>query len=172
MLAICHSTFLCAICRNKEAQDELRKKLLAHKEIDAKVRTLREQAQELKGQYDKTEDDLKALQSIGQIIGEVLRQLDDERCEPARCCPLTCLVARPAAAATLHLFSPAGSADVLLVETDGRMTSCWRHALCLGIGLRGCGRSPECSRRLRVPCSHRQGQQRPALRGGLQSQGG
>merc|ERR1712113_1113213 len=29
--------------------------------------------------YDKTEDHLKALQSVGQIIGEVLRQLDDER---------------------------------------------------------------------------------------------
>merc|ERR1711988_308799 len=31
------------------------------------------------GDYDKTEDDLKALQSVGQIIGEVLKQLDDER---------------------------------------------------------------------------------------------
>jgi 26S proteasome regulatory subunit T4 len=31
--------------------------------------------------YDKSEDDLKALQSVGQIIGEVLRQLDDERCK-------------------------------------------------------------------------------------------
>jgi len=30
-------------------------------------------------EYDKTEDDLKALQSVGQIIGELLRQLDDER---------------------------------------------------------------------------------------------
>ena len=30
--------------------------------------------------FDKTEDDLKALQSMGQIIGEVLRQLDDEKC--------------------------------------------------------------------------------------------
>jgi 26S proteasome regulatory subunit T4 len=30
--------------------------------------------------YDKSEDDLKALQSTGQIVGEVLRQLDDERC--------------------------------------------------------------------------------------------
>lgn len=29
--------------------------------------------------YDKTEDDLKALQSVGQIVGEVLKQLDDER---------------------------------------------------------------------------------------------
>merc|ERR1711988_497103 len=31
------------------------------------------------GDYDKTEDDLKALQSVGQIIGEVLKQLDEER---------------------------------------------------------------------------------------------
>ncbi len=51
---------------------------------------------ELRGKYDKTEDDLKvrratggsgasltenqqALQSVGQMIGEVLRQLDEER---------------------------------------------------------------------------------------------
>ena len=34
----------------------------------------------LEKQYDKTEDDLKALQSVGQIIGEVLKQLDEERC--------------------------------------------------------------------------------------------
>ena len=30
-------------------------------------------------QYEQTEDDLRALQSVGQIIGEVLRQLDAER---------------------------------------------------------------------------------------------
>lgn len=30
-------------------------------------------------EYNKTEDDLKALQSVGQIIGDVLRQLDAER---------------------------------------------------------------------------------------------
>lgn len=30
-------------------------------------------------QYNKSEDDIKALQSIGQVIGEVLRRLDDER---------------------------------------------------------------------------------------------
>ena len=34
---------------------------------------------DLNKDYDKTEDDLKALQSVGQIIGELLRQLDDER---------------------------------------------------------------------------------------------
>lgn len=36
---------------------------------------------QLSADYDKTEDDMKALQSVGQIIGEVLKQLDDERCK-------------------------------------------------------------------------------------------
>lgn len=31
--------------------------------------------------YNKSEDDIKALQSVGQVIGEVLKQLDDERCK-------------------------------------------------------------------------------------------
>lgn len=34
--------------------------------------------------YTKTEDDMKALQSVGQIIGEVLKQLDHERCKSRR----------------------------------------------------------------------------------------
>lgn len=65
--------------KREQALSEYRKKLLSHKEVDAKVRKLREEAKELKKDYDKTEDDLKALQSVGQIIGEVLRQLDEER---------------------------------------------------------------------------------------------
>ena len=34
---------------------------------------------DIRKRFDKTEDDLKALQSMGQIIGEVLRQLDEDR---------------------------------------------------------------------------------------------
>jgi len=34
--------------------------------------------------YTKTEDDMKALQSVGQIIGEVLKQLDHERCKSSQ----------------------------------------------------------------------------------------
>lgn len=34
----------------------------------------------LEKDYEKTEDDIKAIQSVGQIIGEVMKQLDDERC--------------------------------------------------------------------------------------------
>ncbi len=66
--------------KREQAISDYRKKLLKHREIDGKVRSLRESVKELKKEYDKTEDDLKALQSVGQIIGEVLRQLDEERC--------------------------------------------------------------------------------------------
>ena len=65
--------------RREAALGEYRKKLVKHKEVDTKVRSLRDAVKELKRDYDKTEDDLKALQSVGQIIGEVLRQLDEER---------------------------------------------------------------------------------------------
>ena len=41
---------------------------------------VRDGKKDLIKQYDRTEEDLKALQSVGQIIGEVLRQLDEERC--------------------------------------------------------------------------------------------
>lgn len=35
----------------------------------------------LEKDYTKTEDDLKAVQSVGQIVAEILKQLDDERCK-------------------------------------------------------------------------------------------
>lgn len=35
---------------------------------------------DLEKQYVKSENDIKALQSVGQIIAEVLKQLDKERC--------------------------------------------------------------------------------------------
>lgn len=41
---------------------------------------MRENLRGAKKEFNKTEDDLKSLQSVGQIIGEVLRPLDNERC--------------------------------------------------------------------------------------------
>ena len=35
---------------------------------------------DLEKTFAKTEEDIKAVQSVGQIIGEVMKQLDDERC--------------------------------------------------------------------------------------------
>jgi 26S proteasome regulatory subunit T4 len=54
---------------------------LEHREWDAKLKNLRMEIKELTKEFDHTEDNIKALQSVGQIIGEVLKQLDDERCE-------------------------------------------------------------------------------------------
>ncbi|CAM9335199.1 unnamed protein product [Chrysoparadoxa australica] len=56
-----------------------RKKVREHRETEARVKNLREEVKGLVAEYEKTEDDLKALQSVGQIIGDVLKQLDDER---------------------------------------------------------------------------------------------
>ncbi|KAK7906818.1 hypothetical protein WMY93_015430 [Mugilogobius chulae] len=40
---------------------------------------VREQLREQTKQYEKSENDLKALQSVGQIVGEVLKQLTEEK---------------------------------------------------------------------------------------------
>ncbi|KAJ6986301.1 hypothetical protein NC653_024020 [Populus alba x Populus x berolinensis] len=65
--------------RRRTAIAEYRKKLLNHKELESRVRTVRENLRAAKKEFAKTEDDLKSLQSVGQIIGEVLRPLDNER---------------------------------------------------------------------------------------------
>lgn len=77
---------------------EYRKKINEHRQVEAKLKeglfrsvTLhffskfffclaREQLKELNKQYEKSENDLKALQSVGQIVGEVLKQLTDDNC--------------------------------------------------------------------------------------------
>lgn len=45
-----------------------------------KLYTVKENLRGAKKEYNKTEGDLKSLQCVGQIIGEVLRPLDNERC--------------------------------------------------------------------------------------------
>ena len=64
--------------RERILQD-YRKKLLEHKELEARLKEMREQSKELTKQCDKSENDLKALQSVGQIVGEVLKQLTEEK---------------------------------------------------------------------------------------------
>lgn len=66
------------VAREKILQD-YRKKLLEHKELEARLKEMREQLKELTKQYDKSENDLKALQSVGQIVGEVLKQLTEDK---------------------------------------------------------------------------------------------
>lgn len=58
---------------------DYRKKLTEHREVEARLKQVREQLKELTNDYDKSENNLKALQSVGQIVGEVLKQLTEEK---------------------------------------------------------------------------------------------
>jgi len=62
-----------------EALNQFKIKLLEHKEMDAKLKAIRKDIKDLSKDFDHTEENIKALQSVGQIIGEVLKQLDEER---------------------------------------------------------------------------------------------
>jgi 26S proteasome regulatory subunit T4 len=63
------------------ALQSFKTKLLESREWEAKLKALRLEIKGLQKDFDHTEDNIKALQSVGQIIGEVLKQLDDERCQ-------------------------------------------------------------------------------------------
>ena len=65
----------------EHALQALRAKLIESREWEAKLKALRLDIKGLQKEYDQTEESIKALQSVGQIIGEVLKQLDDERCK-------------------------------------------------------------------------------------------
>ncbi|KAJ2317842.1 26S proteasome subunit rpt4, partial [Coemansia sp. RSA 2681] len=56
-----------------------RRTIVDHSEWDEKVKEARLGVKRLETDYEKSEDDLKALQSAGQIIGEVFKQLDEDR---------------------------------------------------------------------------------------------
>jgi len=63
----------------QKALTDYRKKLMEHREVEARLKEMREQGKQLQKDYDKSEDDLKALQSVGQIVGEVLKQLTEDK---------------------------------------------------------------------------------------------
>jgi len=56
-----------------------RTRLLEKREAEAKIAAARQELANLDVKYERTEDHLKALQSVGQFIGEFLRKLDEER---------------------------------------------------------------------------------------------
>ena len=66
----------------EQALEDYKNKLLESREWEAKLKALRGEIKGLQRDFDVSEDNIKALQSVGQIIGEVLKQLDEERCEP------------------------------------------------------------------------------------------
>ncbi|KAG8873501.1 26S proteasome subunit rpt4 [Tulasnella sp. 331] len=65
--------------RKIDALTNYRKKMGEHERMSEQLKNLRFSIKDLDKDYIKTEEDIKAVQSVGQIIGEVLKQLDDER---------------------------------------------------------------------------------------------
>ena len=66
------------------ALQEYKGKLLETRAMEAKLRAARLEIRTLQKTFDVSEQNIQALQSVGQIIGEVLKQLDEERCTFAR----------------------------------------------------------------------------------------
>ncbi|KAF8869568.1 P-loop containing nucleoside triphosphate hydrolase protein [Gymnopilus junonius] len=65
--------------RRKDTLKAYREKLRSHEASSENLKNLRFSLKDLEKAYEKTEDDIKAVQSVGQIIGEVMKQLDSDR---------------------------------------------------------------------------------------------
>ncbi|MCO5549513.1 hypothetical protein L7F22_002985 [Adiantum nelumboides] len=65
--------------RRTAALEAYKKALKNHEDLSTGLKKLRFGLKDLDHDFNKTEDDIRALQSVGQIIGEVLKQLDEER---------------------------------------------------------------------------------------------
>jgi len=63
----------------EQVLEQYRAKVREHREMEARLKRMRDDTKTLVARYQKTEDDLSALQSVGQIIGDVLKMLDDDR---------------------------------------------------------------------------------------------
>merc|ERR1712038_1875301 len=63
----------------EQVLEQYRAKIREHRETETRLKKMREDVKGLVARYQKTEDDLSALQSVGQIIGDVLKRLDAER---------------------------------------------------------------------------------------------
>lgn len=91
-----------------EALQQYKNKLIESREWEAKLKNLRMDIKGLQRDFEVTEDNIKALQSVGQIIGEVLKQLDEERCKQHPC------VCQPPANCQQSLSKPHPVHDMLL----------------------------------------------------------
>ncbi|KAL0209591.1 hypothetical protein RCL1_008429 [Eukaryota sp. TZLM3-RCL] len=61
------------------AAQQLLKAVTDHATIREQLKTTQEKFDKIKTYYDRSEDHLKALQCCGQLIGELLRQIDEDR---------------------------------------------------------------------------------------------
>jgi 26S proteasome regulatory subunit T4 len=58
---------------------DYRNKVKEHQNTEAALKKMRQDVKQLYVDYNRTEDDLKAIQSVGMLIGDVLKRMDDDR---------------------------------------------------------------------------------------------
>ncbi|CDO93150.1 unnamed protein product [Kluyveromyces dobzhanskii CBS 2104] len=63
----------------EKAMLHFKKRLMEHRRYDGMLKQRRETIRVLETEYERTEQDIKALQSIGQLIGEVMKELSEEK---------------------------------------------------------------------------------------------
>ena len=63
----------------EKAMQHFKKRLMEHRRYDDMLKQRRETIRVLEAEYERTEQDIKALQSIGQLIGEVMKELSEEK---------------------------------------------------------------------------------------------
>uniref|UniRef100_A0A1I7Z3T9 AAA domain-containing protein n=1 Tax=Steinernema glaseri TaxID=37863 RepID=A0A1I7Z3T9_9BILA len=56
-----------------------RRKLVDYRDVEQRLKELRKKEAEIQRDHDKSENDIKSLQSVGQIVGEVLKHLTEEK---------------------------------------------------------------------------------------------
>lgn len=56
-------------------------RLKENKDQEGRLKTVREEYNNLRKEADKLEDNLKAIQNSGQLIGEILKKLEHEKCK-------------------------------------------------------------------------------------------
>lgn len=62
-----------------KAVEEYRKKFKEHRETEAQLKKMRVDVKDLVAEHERTEEELTAIQSVGQIIGDVLKQIDENK---------------------------------------------------------------------------------------------
>ncbi|KAL7673832.1 hypothetical protein ACOME3_000111 [Neoechinorhynchus agilis] len=62
-----------------EALRDFKRAIVEHRRNEAQIKRMREELRKIGAEYEKSENDLKALQSVGQMIGEILKQLTEDK---------------------------------------------------------------------------------------------
>lgn len=56
-------------------------RLKENKEQEGRLKTVREEFNAMRKEADKLEENLKSIQNSGQLIGEILKKLEHEKCK-------------------------------------------------------------------------------------------